>query len=216
MFRSFLLLCLLPCAAQAKPISFQDGSTVMGEYGAGTMREVQGFYAPRYWYSVGAGHLRLDADDRSFSRDITYTRLNLLVKRWNLPGAQGNVFVYGGLGAATGSDFSGRVFTGNAGAQADYETRRFYAALKTDFQGSEAFTHRIDTLQLGLAPYAHDYDEVATWFVAQTRDYSGGIYAGLETAALLRLFKAYRWGSVWFEGGATLQGRLQTMLMLNF
>ncbi len=217
MSRNFLLfLLLMPWAAHTKPIAFQDGYTVMTEYGAGTMSEVQGFYAPRFWYSVGAGHLRLDAHDDAFSRDITYTRLNYLVKRWNLPAAQGNIFVYGGLGAATGSDFSGSVFAGNAGAQADYETRRFYGSIKTDFQGSEAFTHRIDTLQLGVAPYAHDYGDVATWLVAQTRLYSGGIYPGLETAALLRLFKAYRWGSVWFEGGGTLDGKLQSMLMFNF
>jgi hypothetical protein len=41
------------------------------------------------------------------------------------------------------------VLAENAGGQADYETRRIYASLKTDLQRSLEFSYRIDTLQLG-------------------------------------------------------------------
>ena len=34
-----------PGIAAAKPIAFAHGTTVMGEYGAGTMEELQLFYA---------------------------------------------------------------------------------------------------------------------------------------------------------------------------
>lgn len=43
------LLSTLPMFATAKPIAFAKGKTLMLEYGAGTMNEVQLFYAPRYW-----------------------------------------------------------------------------------------------------------------------------------------------------------------------
>lgn len=49
------LLSTLPMFATAKPIAFAKGKTLMLEYGAGTMNEVQLFYAPRYWASVGGG-----------------------------------------------------------------------------------------------------------------------------------------------------------------
>jgi hypothetical protein len=196
----------------AKPIAFTGGSTVMAEYGAGTMEELQYFYAPRYDFSFGAGHLRLDSDETTKTRDISYARLNYLVHRWNLDDAQANIFVWGGLGGATGNTFSGSVLTGNAGAQADYETRRVYASLKTDWQGSSEFSHRIDTLQLGIAPYRHDYGGIATWFLIQARDYTGGIHRGTETALLVRLFK----GGIWVEAGITGDGKLQTMAMFNF
>jgi hypothetical protein len=196
----------------AKPIAFTGGSTVMAEYGAGTMEELQYFYAPRYDFSFGAGHLRLDSDETPKTRDISYGRLNYLVHRWNLDEAQANIFVWGGLGGATGNTFSGSVLTGNAGAQADYETRRVYASLKTDWQGSSEFSHRIDTLQLGIAPYRHDYGGVATWFLIQARDYTGGIHRGTETALLVRLFK----GGIWVEAGITDGGKLQAMAMFNF
>lgn len=77
-----LLALAFTAPAAAKPIAFGDGYTVMYEYGAGTMQEAQAFYAPRYWYSAGVGYLRLAADDGSFSRDISYARVNGLLRRW--------------------------------------------------------------------------------------------------------------------------------------
>jgi hypothetical protein len=209
---AFALLWLLPMAAAAKPIAFAKGTTLMLEYGAGTMNEAQLFYAPRYWYSVGGGWLELKSEDGGTRRNIEYVRANLLAKRWNLPGAQANVFAWGGVGRATGNDFDGSVLARNVGMQVDYETRRVYGAFRTDLQESNRFSHRIDTLQLGWAPYAHEYDTLATWFVVQGRQYTGGLFEGTETAFLVRFFK----GGAWVEVGATTDGKLQAMAMFNF
>jgi len=206
------LLGLLPLAAAAKPIAFANGTTFMAERGAGTMDEVQLFYAPRYWYSVGAGWLELTSEDERKQRHIAYLRGNLLAKRWNLPSAQANVFAWGGFGRATGNDFEGSTLARNAGLQIDYETRRVYAAFRSDLHESDRFSHRIDTLQLGWAPYAHDYDTLATWFVVQGRRYTGDIMDGTETAFLIRFFKR----GTWVEVGATTDGKLQAMAMFNF
>jgi hypothetical protein len=206
------LVLTLSNVAQAKPVAFANGTTLMAEYGAGTMEEVQLFYAPRYFYSAGVGHLALQSDSDGRSRDITYARVNYLVKRWNMEAAQANIFAWGGAGRAHVGETSEDLFTWSTGAQADYETRRVYASLKSELYESSAFSHRIDTLQLGLAPYPHDYDNLATWFVVQARDYTGGLFRGTEWAFLLRLFK----GGAWVEAGATTDGKLQAMLMLNF
>jgi len=206
------LLLLQGTEACAKPIAFANGTTIMTEYGAGTMIDAEAFYAPTYWLSLGGGHLRLDSDVDDRHRDITYVRANYLAKRWNLASAQANVFVWGGLGAATGNDFSGNRLVRNVGAQFDYETRRVYSSMKTDLMESAAFSHRIDTLQLGLAPYKHDYQSLATWFVIQARDYSGDIRRGVEWAALVRFFK----GGTWVEAGVTADGHPQVMAMFNF
>jgi hypothetical protein len=207
-----VLLCAHATSALAKPIAFADGTTIMAEYGAGTMEQVQAFYAPYYWLSVGAGALRLDSDAMSRTRDIQYLRANYLVHRWNLDDAQANVFAWGGLGTATGNDFRGSRLDRNVGFQADYETRRIYASFVSDLHESSAYSDRVDTLQLGVAPYAHDYQSLATWFVLQARDYSGGIHHGIEYAALLRLFK----GGTWIEAGVTKNGKPQLMMMFNF
>lgn len=208
-------LCLFVTAipvSTAKPIAFANGTTVMGEYGAGTMEEVQIFYAPRFDCSVGGGYVQLNSDVENRTQHVTYARLNWLAHRWNLESAQGNLFVWGGAGSATGNTYSGTRVTGNAGLQADYETRRIYASIKTDLQRSSEFSYRTDTLQLGAAPYKHDYGGLATWFVFQARNYNGGLHAGIETAALLRLFK----GGAWIEAGITNGHKLQAMAMFNF
>jgi hypothetical protein len=212
-----ILACLLvaiasPLSADAKPIAFADGTTVMLEYGAGTMKEAQIFYAPEFYLSLGGGHVAFDSAESSTVERITYARVNYLVHRWNLPEAQANIFVWGGLGGATGNRFNGTELATNAGAQVDYETRRIYASLKTDLQRADAFEHRVDTLQFGFAPYKHDYNGLATWFVYQAREYTGGIYGGVEQALLLRLFK----GGAWIEAGITNTHHLQAMLMVNF
>ena len=207
-----VLVLIAPAVAYTKPIAFAQGTTVMLEYGAGTMWEAQIFYAPQYNYSVGGGHVEFDSDISSDTERVTYARLNYLLHRWNLESAQANIFVWGGAGAATGNSFSGTEFAVNAGAQADYETRRVYASLKTDLQRANAFSIRVDTLQLGIAPYKHDYNQIATWFVVQARNYTGGVSNGVEVAALLRIFK----GGAWIEAGVTNGGKLQAMAMFNF
>jgi hypothetical protein len=215
LFRFAVVGLGLLCAADmthAKPIAFAHGTTVMAEYGAGTMTEAQVFYAPKYFWSLGAGFLELESDIDSTRREITYARVNYLVKRWNLESAQANVFTWGGAGNAYVGETNDHAFAWNAGAQIDYETRRIYTSLKTDLHRSSAFSHRIDTLQLGVAPYQHDYDTLATWLVLQGRRYTGGIHEGTEWALLLRLFK----GGAWIEAGATEDGKLQAMAMFNF
>jgi hypothetical protein len=106
-----------PALAFPKPIAFADGTTVMAEYGAGTMKEIQIFYAPEYNYSVGGGRVELNSDETSKTSSITYARLNYLLHRWNLDAAQANLFVWGGFGGATGNTFSGTVLTKNVGGR---------------------------------------------------------------------------------------------------
>jgi hypothetical protein len=206
------LALVAAASVEAKPIAFANGTTVMAEYGAGTMLEAQAFYAPAYWLSAGGGAVRFDSDITDRTRDIAYVRVNYLVKRWNLPAAQANVFAWGGIGSATGNTFDGSRIARNVGAQADYETRRVYASIKSDLWESAEFSQRVDTMQLGIAPYEHDYSTLATWFVVQARDYTGQIRHGVEWAALVRLFK----GGAWIEAGVTADGKPQVMAMFNF
>jgi len=73
-----VLMALLSAAAAAKPIAFAHGTTVMAEYGAGTMKEAQVFYAPKYYLSLGPGYLELESDIDDRRREITYARVNYL------------------------------------------------------------------------------------------------------------------------------------------
>jgi hypothetical protein len=195
----------------AKPIAFAHGTTVMAEYGAEGSKEVQVFHAPEYFWSLGVGYLALDGGTHGEPRDYTYARANYLVKRWNREAAQANIFVWGGAGSAALGLLDER-FAWNAGMQFDYETRRIYASLKTDVHRTSISTDRMDTLQLGVAPYEHEYDGLATWLVAQGRVHTDDHHVGTEWSLLLRLFKR----GAWIEAGVTDDGKLQAMAMVNF
>lgn len=207
------LLLAVALPATAKPIAYQGATTVMLDYAGEGMQEAQAFYAPRHWLSLGGGWLRQTAHADEARRDIAYVRANLLARRWNLPGAQGNVFVWGGLGRATGDDFAGPRTTPSAGFAADYETLWFYSSLRSEYHHNSAFSQRNDTLQLGFAPYAHDYDRLATWVLIQARHATGErMRDDLDYALLLRFFK----GARWLELGIDQRGRLQSKLLLTF
>ena len=119
---AFALAAASACGiAESKPIAYAHGTTVMAEYGAGTMTELQVFYAPRYFLSAGAGYLTLESELDASKVDIAYARLNYLVKRWNLDDAQANVFAWGGAGNARIDD-SRNELAWNAGMQFDFET----------------------------------------------------------------------------------------------
>src|SRR5207342_1876807 len=126
MIAGAVALALMSPLAGAKPIAFAKGKTVMAELGAGTMNELQAFYAPKYWFSTGVGWTELSSADGNRHRTFTYVRANLLAHRWNLPGAQANIFVWGGLGQATANELASPELAREAGAQFDFETRRVY------------------------------------------------------------------------------------------
>jgi hypothetical protein len=230
---------LLTQTLQARPIVFARSTMAMAEIRDGAMAEAQLFYAPAHYYSVGLGHMELDDDGTDVRHSVSYARLNLLGKRWNMAGAQANIFLWGGIGSAylggwtyqpsqpppDGHDHgppptspdpvriaSRQSFSYNAGGQIDYETRRIYVSFKTDLHDSDLFWHRADTLQLGIAPYPHDTNTLATWFVISGRNYTGDMHEDTELAFLLRFFKK----RAWLEAGATTEGKIQALAMFSF
>lgn len=221
---ALLLLCCAPLAALAKPIAYPDGTTVIFDYGP-HMEEAQVFTAPNFQSSLGAGYVRVKLPPNGSGHshahgagtqygnnvDIGYLRVNLLAERWNLADSQANIYVWGGLGTSDSGDRAGPDTVPNAGFQVDAESRRFYAALKSDWHATYGFTWGMNTLQLGVAPYLHDYNGVATWLVVQGHNMDGTLHRENGAAGLVRLF----WRGIWVEAGADLKGKPIALLMLN-
>jgi hypothetical protein len=236
-----LAAALVHQAAEARPIVFAHSTTAMVDYTEDRMSEAQIFYAPKSFVSFGVGHMDIEGGGAHPEHKITYFRVNLLAKRWNMEAAQANVFLWGGGDSAHMTQIvsvtAAPVDSGhnhgapappletsyrrtigatgwNAGGQIDFETRRIYSSFKTDSHYSSAFTHRVDTLQFGVAPYVHDANELATWFVVCATRYSGNAadsHGGEQFAFLLRFFKK----RTWVEAGATTDGKLQARAMFS-
>ena len=237
-----LLVVPLAQSVHARPIVSKESAVAVADFRDEAMIEAQLFYAPTHYLSFGIGHMEIDDGGTDISHTVSYLRVNWLAKRWNMERAQANVFLWGGLGSArlggwsydpgsppppstpghdhgrppesseTGIVKAETSYSYNAGGQVDYETRRLYASFKTDMQYSDLFRHRADTLQFGIAPYEHDTDSLATWFLISGRNYDGDMHEDTEVALLVRFFKK----RVWVEAGATLEGKVQAMAMFNF
>jgi hypothetical protein len=201
-------LLLRPGVGGANPVPFAQGWMLMTE-ASRTYQNGEVVYSPWRGSALGAGYTGIRADDKSKRRQIVYATYNYLLKRWNLTNAQANVFVEGGVGGANGN-FSGDRVVAHFGTQVDYETRRVYLAWKEHLWHASNFDHRVSTVHLGWAPYAADYEELATWFVIQVRRIDGGIL-DTDVMPFVRLFKKNKW----FEFGGN-DGGLQVNFMMTF
>lgn len=227
-----LVAALFACPVAARPIFSAGSTTAMAEYREGTMRDASIFYAPEHNWSVGLSHTELKGDANRHEFEGSYARINLLVKRWNFESAQANVYGWGGLGTAhlkipltpEGNDDHDHdgppptawreysIDSTNWGGQIDFETRRIYASFRTDLLDTPKYWHRVDTLELGFAPYKHEADSLATWILLSASNYAGNLHEDTELALMLRFFKK----RVWVEAGATTDGLARANLMVSF
>lgn len=228
-----IALACLPVAAAffnkvaaAKPIAFADAVTLMHERDS-NMVATEVYYAPTYWWSLGIADLRMRSDDRRQVMNASLAQVNFLLKRWNLPDAQANIFASVGTGWAntTKQGEPNVIHPGHSVAQTarysesvrrfalqgDYETRQFYTSFKIDTHQTPRYFDRTDTAQIGFSPVAHDYNDLAVWFVAQVKKYRG-MNEKTEAGAFVRLFKQ----NIWVEIGMTEKRKSQFMLMINY
>lgn len=119
------------------------------------------------WMAVGASALAMRSDDETRNRrlvEATYTRL---LKRWNLPEAQANVWFIGGLGTVSGNDFSGAKTMVTPGIQVDFETTRLYVAALARLYRAEGINHDFASARAGFSFYEVDYDETQPWLIVE-------------------------------------------------
>lgn len=186
--RSRMLGCLaltLSLPAFSGPMGFKDSWMAMGDFSP-NWQESFANYALTPRDAIGASTLYMRSDDESKSRqlvDATYTRL---VKRWNLPDAQANIWFLGGLGNVTGNDFSGSKAMASPGIQVDYETTRIYVSATTRLYRADGINHDYASARLGFSFYEVDYDEIQPWLIVEARRMNG-LSDKTEVTPMLRL-----------------------------
>jgi len=228
--RKFAALAALPALlsatylavpAVAKPIAFAEAWTFMHERDR-NMIQTELFYAPTYWLSIGPATSLMTSDDKQKQMETALFQVNYLVKRWNMPNAQANLFASLGAGETTTREWmphhrnvmmqnTYRNSAQRYAVQGDYETRTFYTSFKVDALDSQREFDVSKTYQIGFSPVAHDYDELAVWFIAQVKQ-SRGMDNKTEGGAFVRLFK----GNIWVELGMNERRKSQLMLMINY
>lgn len=182
-----LLLLLLPLAAIARPVSYPGGWTLMTENNADRYSAFI-HYSPTARYSIGyrGEYWRKD------SYWLQSIGMNNLLKRWNAPEWQANIYLKSGLGIAHSDqgEFDNEIDPlAYSGLAADWEDRRFFAgyefrAIYAD-QINKSFHQRA---RIGITPYIGEYGDVHTWLMLEVSHHPGSPDLFVITP-LIRFFK---------------------------
>ena len=194
-------------SASAAPIGFKDSWMLMTDLGA-NWQEAWANHAFTARDAAGAGVVRMKSDDGELRRTLveaTYTRL---LKRWNLPHAQANVWLFAGAGGIRGNDFEGTRFAVVPGLQVDYETTRVYLAATARLYRAKDLNHDYGSVRAGFSFYEVDYDEIQPWFVVEARRMRG-MSEKLEVTPMLRLIH----NRFFVEAGVNNSRQLRANLM---
>ena len=179
------LLCLTGVNLFARPISYSGGSTIMSMNGP-LKNSIHAHYSPTYKYSVG---YKTEYIRRSQTA-LNGIQLNNLLKRWNLPAAQGNLYLKSSAGTVqkSGED---EVY-GFIGMAGDFETRKYFASYENRYYKSDGniLNQFEQSARVGVAPYVAEYGNLHTWLMLQISHqpkFKG--YQQIITTPLIRLFK---------------------------
>lgn len=172
----------LPQMTLARPVSYPGGWTAM------FMNDKDGnsshiHYSPSPRYSIGWRHEYM----RDNSAHMDAVQLNNLLKRWNKPGEQANLYLKSGVGVAyDDGEVEPAAFTGIA---TDWETRRYYISYENHFlHAGDIEKHVRHKARVGIAPYIGRYGDLHTWLMFQA-DYNPGEDDDFSPTPLVRFFK---------------------------
>jgi hypothetical protein len=202
-----MISLLASLTAHAAPMGFKDSSMTMGDFSK-TYRELTANYAltPRDAIGVTSTYMQTNNHSQSqINNELTYTRL---IKRWNMPEAQANIWFIGGVGETTGNYFSGTKATISPGIQADYETTRLYASANARIYIADGITNNIVSARTGFSFYEANNDETQPWLIVEARRMSM-VSDAYEVTPMLRLIH----NRFFVEAGANFHGQPRLSFM---
>jgi hypothetical protein len=206
--RLFTLACLafLPTATEAKPISYVGGTMVMVENDeTGHSASIDYTFTPRL---AGALYVKREIGGDDFT--MVGPQANVLVKRWNMPDGQGNIFSMTGGGAAVRDGTAH--FAAWSSILADYETRRIFTSYEVRLMYAQGIEKSVwQRARVGVAPYLANYDDLNTWFMVQVDHHPEKRHATAVTPLLRLFYKTFL-----VEGGVSTRGTVMFNLVQQF
>lgn len=194
----------------ARPVSYPGGWTSMIINNAES-HSFHVHYSPTIKYSIG---YKLEYW-RAQNFMIHAVQMNNLLKRWNRPRSQANLYLKSGLGIAHSfeenfeSDTELAAFTGLA---ADWENQRFFVSYENRYtEAGDIDDFFMQSARVGLAPYIGDYGDLHTWIMIQA-EHNPENSEKLTITPLLRFFK----GVHLLEAGASLRGDILFNWIIRF
>ena len=191
--------------SEARPISYAGGVSIM-TMNDGDSNSVNVQYSPTSTYSIGyvLEHWR----DENYN--IHAMQVNNLLKRWNNPDSQGNLYLESGFGVSDkGGGLNPVAFTG---ITTDWEDRRFLVSYKNRVTTGEKINDFfMQSARVGVAPYIGEFGDLHTWVMVEAR-HSPEAKDPFTVTPLIRMFK----GTNLVEAGISNKGDVMFNWMHQF
>ena len=151
--------------ADARPVSYPGGWTVM-QRNSGDFASAHVHYSPTFQDSFGV------YAEHNWQNDFTFVggQYNRLVRRWNAPKSQGNLYLNVGLGGAETFDGMDQSAAGFVGVAADWETRRWFVSYSARGYALGFDETAIQSARVGVAPYVGDFGDLHTWLMVEVEN----------------------------------------------
>ena len=184
-------LATLGTAAAARPVSYPEAWTVQ------TFNEAERNALLVHYTTTPKTAYGLRIEDRGYDDHVFYgAQHNRLLRRWNAPDSQANLYLKLGAGAASGEFNAGHDETRVAGfarIAADWENRHLFFSGAAGAYAVEGSLQTEQSARIGVAPYAAEFGALHTWVMVQVdhrpdADEALGAKA-LTVTPLLRFFK---------------------------
>ena len=196
-------ICLMASElALSRPVSYPGGWTSIVNNNS-RENALYVHYSPTAKYSIGyrAEYKR----EREF---VAHTlQLNNLVKRWNGPAFQANLYLQSGIGVGYGDNglldnqIEPVVFSGIA---TDWENRRWFFSYQNRYTDAGEFGDFFNqNARIGLAPYIGEYGDLHTWLMLDV-DHSPESSDSVSVTPLIRFLK----GANLIEAGLNTDGKI--------
>jgi hypothetical protein len=193
-------------AGEAKPLSYVGGTMVMQENDeTGHTIALDYTFTPTEAFGI---YIKQEENGKDIL--MLTPEINTLLKRWNLPDGQGNIFNMSGAGVAN--------YRGNnqpclwTAFLADYETRRWFFSYEPrlvyagDIESS--FWQRA---YAGFAPYLANYDDLNTWLLIRV-DHHPAKNDHFVVTPVLRFF----YKTIWVEVGYSSNNHVMVNWTVQF
>jgi hypothetical protein len=203
---SLILTSVIALSTDAKPLSYVGGTMVMQENDeTGHTLAIDYTFDPHFALGVYA---KYETGGDNFW--MAGPQLNTLVKRWNLPDGQGNIFNMTGAGTARQGSRSQPAAWSTM--MADYETRRVFVSYEARFMYARDIESSVwQRAYAGIAPYLATYDQLNTWALIRI-DHHPAKNDHFVVTPVLRIF----YKTIWLEAGYSSNNHVMVNWTVQF
>jgi hypothetical protein len=180
------LTTALSLGVEAKPLSYVGGLMLMQEND-----ETGHTFSFDYTFTpTEAFGLYFKQEENGKEIMMLTPEFNTLLKRWNLPDGQGNIFNMSGAGLARYQrNDQPALWTAFL---ADYESRRWFFSYEPRFVYDGDIEKSVwQRARIGIAPYLADYNQLNTWIMFQVDHHPAKRDHFVATPLLRFFYKGY-------------------------